>query len=207
MVVMAIIISISAVVFSSQSSFNKTLVLANTAYDVALSLRGAQMYGIGGRTVGTSPTGYGIHFTKFPTDSFTLFADTYPPPVVQSTMCHPITDASALDAQPGNCTYDSDPNQDVLVTKYTLGNNITVTDFCAYSGGTKSCASSSGGPSTLDIVFARPNPDPVLTSGGVYNSAFPVTSACITLSSPLGGSRTVSVSSSGRISVDSAACP
>ena len=38
MVVLAIIVVITTVVLTSQSSFNKSLILANTSYDIALSL-------------------------------------------------------------------------------------------------------------------------------------------------------------------------
>ena len=54
MVVLAIVTSITAIVFTSQNSFNKTLILANTAYDIALTFRSAATYGLGGRTIGNS---------------------------------------------------------------------------------------------------------------------------------------------------------
>ena len=208
LVVLAIVVSITSVVLTNQGAFNKTLVLSNTAYDVALSLRSAQMYGIGGRAMSVAPTGYGIHFDMATPNSFLLFADAYPAPTVQSTMCHIITDAAALDAHPGDCIYES--GSDLMVTKYTLGNSITLTDFCVYvsNSATPTCASSGGGGlSTLDIVFARPNPDPLMSANGVYSALSPITSACLTLSSPLGGDRYVLVSSSGRILANAPSCP
>ena len=103
LVVLGIVVTITSVVLTSQSSFNKTLVLANTAYDVALSLRSAAMYGLGGHAISTTPTGYGMHFERSAPESFTLFADTYP----VTSVCHAIDDPSTLDAQPGNCSYSS----------------------------------------------------------------------------------------------------
>ena len=44
-VVLAIITVISGVVLSDQTSFNKTLVLANTAYDIALTVRSVETFG------------------------------------------------------------------------------------------------------------------------------------------------------------------
>lgn len=205
MVVLAIIVAITAVVFTSQSSFNKTLILANTAYDIALTIRSAETYGLGGRAISTLPLGYGIHVDRAIPRSFVLFADTYPAPSIAS-VCHATTDATTLDAQPGDCAYQ--PNQDVAVSNYVLGNSALISDFCASVSGNWSCAvSHGGGLATLDIVFARPNPDALMSMNGVYSSVSPVTDACLTISSPQGGFRFVSVSSSGRITADAVSCP
>ena len=204
MVVLAIILTITGVVFTNQSSFNKTIVLANTAYDIALSLRSAETYGLGSRVVGgVVNTGYGMHFDIANPKSFTLFADTFPTPST-SSICHPTTDSAAPDAQSGNCGYEL--NQDALVMNYVVGNGITISDFCAYTSSGWSCAAN-GSLHTLDIVFSRPNPDPFMSANGAYSGAAPVTAACITVSSPLGGSRFVSVAASGEITANAASCP
>ena len=39
LIVLAIIATVTTIALSSQSNFNKTLILANTAYDIALTLR------------------------------------------------------------------------------------------------------------------------------------------------------------------------
>ena len=93
------IVTITSVVLTSQSAFNKTLILANTAYDVALSLRSAATYGLGGHAINMMPTGYGMHFELSTPGSFTLFADTYPAPSALS-VCHSVDDPSTLDAPP-----------------------------------------------------------------------------------------------------------
>ncbi|MCX6787707.1 MAG: type II secretion system protein [Candidatus Kaiserbacteria bacterium] len=197
MVVLAIIVTITTVTLSSQSSFNKTIILANTAYDIALSLRSAETYGLAGRAVnGVTSAGYGLNFQKISPGSFTLFADTSPGP--NASNCHglPAAGASAPDAKSGNCTYD--PGEKVM--DYVLGNNIIVSDFCAYSFGGWSCAyAQGGGLSSLDIVFARPNPDPFINIQG--------TKACLTISSPQGGTRFISVAASGEITAKAPSCP
>ena len=201
-VVMAIIAVVLSVVLTSQSSFNKTLTLANTAYDVALTIRYAETFGLGSRAVGTAiNTGYGVHFQNAPSKSFTLFADKYPS-VGQSGLCHspPANDPTGPDARSGNCAYDV--SQSEGITDYNLGNNITISDFCSYSSGSWSCASR--GLNSLDIVFVRPNASPFMSVNGSYSEAFPVTKACLTISSPQGGSRFVSVSSSGEITANAA---
>ena len=208
LVVIAIITIISGIIFTSQSSFNKTLILANTAYDVALSLRGAETYGLGGHALSAVPTGYGLHFDRATPGSFLLFADSYPA-ASSGSACHaPTNTGGGLDAQPGDCSYESGTGKDTTVSNYTLGNNITVSDFCAFAAGAWTCASSHGSSlATLDIVFARPNPDPLMSENGLYSSLSPVTGACLAITSPLGGSRYVSVAASGEITANAASCP
>ncbi|MDE1919732.1 MAG: hypothetical protein KGH56_03510 [Patescibacteria group bacterium] len=197
MVVLAIIVAITTITLSSQSSFNKTIILSNTAYDVALTLRSAETYGLSSRAAGTmTGVGYGLHFDKTTPGSFTFFADTSPAP--SASNCHglPVGGATAPDAKPGNCTYDTGEK----IMDYNLGNGIIVSDFCAYALGSWSCAHAQGGGlSTLDIVFARPNPDPFINVNG--------TNACVALASPQGGQRFVSVNAAGEISADAPSCP
>lgn len=206
LIVIGIIIIITAIVISSQGSFNRSILLANTTYDVALSIRHAETYGLVSRISGVSlNTGYGIDVARVSPTTFTLFADSYPVPSTSSA-CHPTADASAPDAKPGNCTYDSGQNE--KVTDYTLGNGITISNFCAKTSGSWACATSNGSSLTsLDIVFSRPNPIPFMSVNGSYSSTFPVTDVCLSLTSPQGGARFISVSSSGEIRASAASCP
>jgi hypothetical protein len=292
---------LAGIVLSSQSSFNKSLVLANAAYDMALTIRSAETYGLGSKAVGTAASvGYGIHISAAAPDSFILFADAYPSPSAGS--CHglPSGGASAPDAKPGNCVFD--PSQSETISTYTLGNGITIRDFCAKVGGSWTCSDSgvataaprpgllyslaaaltpvahaqgaggvacsylfyvpigpsgcdtslgscfigtppdcpgyipgsggggggggsgggddggSGGgggespasPSSiasLDVVFTRPNADTFMSVDGSYNAAFPVSAACIELTSGAGGSRFISISSAGQIAANASSCP
>ncbi|MDP2593885.1 MAG: type II secretion system protein [bacterium] len=206
LVVIAIIGIISLVVITSQSNFNKTLLLANTAYDVALTIRSAETYGISSRVAGTSfNTGYGVHFKRqSPNNTFIFFADSWPMPSSNPTRCHRATDTGAPDAKPGNCVYDSQPSRDMLMTTYTLGNGMTISKICAYSG---SWSCSTDTLTSLDIVFVRPDPTPFMSKNGSYSANFPVTASCLALVSPQGGTRFVSVSSSGEIRATAASCP
>lgn len=220
LVVLAIIAIITAVVLTSQSAFNKTLVLANTAYDVALTLRYAETYGIGSRSFGTTPnTGYGLHFMSGTSGSFTLFADTYPS-VGLGSFCHPAPsyDPTGPSAVPGDCVYESGSGGDGTVQVYTLGNGITIANFCAELGTTWTCSSpnsvcasgTTGGLNSLDVVFSRPNPTPFMSENGLYpnpNISSEVTAACIALTSPQGGCKYISVGAAGQISANAASCP
>ncbi len=203
MVVFVIITTITTVAITSQSTFNKTLILANTAYDIALTLRSAQSFGIGSRatTLGMANVGYGLHFQTGTPGSFVLFADTNPAP--NESNCHglPPGGAAAPDANSGDCVYTA--GADTLVGQpYQINNGITVSDFCAFSSGSWDCALSS-----LDIVFARPNPDAFISKNGSYSTLIPVTKACLTVTSPQGGFRYIAVVASGAITVSATSCP
>lgn len=203
LVVLAIITIVSAVALTSRSTFDKTLLLANTAYDIGITLRSAETYGISSRAYGSNASiGYGVHFEKASPGSFVFFADSYPGPSLYAE-CHPASNVSAPDARAGDCVYQS--AQGEMVQSYALGNSVTISDFCAYSGGAWSCASTDA-ISSLDIVFARPNPKAYMSTNGAYSSIFPVTAACITLSAG-GSSRYVAVSGVGQINASATSCP
>lgn len=194
MVVLAIMTVIMTIVLANQSSFNKTLILANAAYDIALTLRFAEAHGLGSRAVGTaSNVAYGVHLVRGSQNSFILFADTVP-----ATSC------GTPDCKAGDHVYAD--GADALVQTYMLGNGMTISDFCAQSTGSWSCAAA-GGLTSLDIVFERPNPDPFMSANGLYSATFPVTAACLTVSSPQGGARFVSIAASGQIIPNAASCP
>ncbi|NNM83707.1 type II secretion system protein [Candidatus Parcubacteria bacterium] len=207
LVVLAIIIVVMAIVFTSQSSFNKTLTLTNTAYDVALTFRFAETYGLGSRAFGTAAnTGYGLHFTSGTPGSFVLFADTYPPVGSGSPpLCHlpPSYAPTGPSAESGNCVYDA--GQGEKVQDYLLGNGITIEKFCAEASGFWKCSTS--GINSLDVVFSRPNPTPFMSENGSYSPLSPVTAACLELTSPQGGSKYVTVAASGEISANAPSCP
>lgn len=208
LVVLAIITILMAVVVTSQSSFNKTLLLSNTAYDVALTIRTAETFGIGNRPgSGTffENRGYGVHFDTMSTNSFKMFADITPP--ATSGSCHPIPAGRerSPDIIPGNCAYTPGASSDDSSgeTKvFTLGNGMQITRL-------RVKIASGWVPSTitaLDIVFARPNTKIFIaytTSGtqAVYNAS--ATEAEIELRSPQGGDpRYICVGLSGSIRVN-----
>ncbi len=198
LVVLAIITIVMAIVFTGQSSFNKTLILENTAYDVALTFRVAETYGLNSRSVNTIPAmesvGYGIHFSESAPNSFILFNDTTGGPLCSS---------GEPDCNPGDHLYESGE----MMQSYNLGNGMTISGFCAINSLTQSCSGVSGGLTSLDISFARPNPDTFI--GAVSGAGSDTTSyneACLVVSSPQNESRYVWVRPSGEISVNQTPC-
>jgi prepilin-type N-terminal cleavage/methylation domain-containing protein len=202
-VVLAIIGILSVVVISNQNSFNNTLTLSNTAYDIALSLRDAQTYGLASRVQGGTSlnSGYGIHFDLNTPQVFTLFKDIYPLP--STTGCHAKVDPSTPDALPGDCVYEANQSEDVQ--DYTIGNRITANRFCTYKSSAWTCLVGGTGTATLDIVFGRPNPNPFFAQNGVYDST--ITAACVEFKSAQGSLRYVSIASSGEITANATSCP
>ncbi len=200
MVVLVIIMVITTVVLTNQNTFNKTLILANTAYDIALTLRSTETYGISSRAVGTAANvGYGIHVESGTRSSFILFAD-----IAGGTSCagqHP-------DCKPGDHVYTSADASPATQT-YNLNNGMTIQNFCAFTGLSGSCenpsGSYSGGLSSLDITFSRPNPDAFISTNGSYTGT--ISAACLTIASPRGDAeRYVSVAASGQIIANATSC-
>lgn len=203
-VVVAIIGIITTVALVSQSSFNKTLILSNTAYDIALTIRSAQSFGIGSRAVtggSYANAGYGVHFDSSVPRSFIFFADTN----TNGDGCHtaPSEISKAPDSQPGDCIYTG---PDTLIQTYTLGNRMKVNKLWVKHSSLGWLSSDSG--DSLDITFSRPNPDTAIvwqgyTGGNVYTDYM---KACISITSPQGGTRSILVGASGVISVSTAEC-
>ena len=211
LVVLAIISIVTAVTITSQSSFDRTIILANTAYDLGVTIRYAQTYGIGSRAAGLPlNTGYGIYFNRGAPHSFIFFADTDPlvtDPTWTFRRCHTPSvvslGAASPDAYPGDCIYSS--GADTLLTTYTFGNNITISDFCVTEGGSTHCANSGDTSlSALGIVFSRPNPDAYFSDSSTWLSS--ASSACIALTSSNGGHRYVAVNQTGEIQANAAPC-
>ena len=198
LVVLAIIVIISAIVINGQSSYNKTLLLTDTAYTVAYSVRQAQSLGLASRgtLVGAnivSSAGYGVRFGG--TTGYTVFADAGGADVLSPAVC-PVGVAGTPEAKPGNCKYDS--GTDRIVQSYTFSRGFTISNICGKSGASLTCSLS-----TLDVVFMRPETRAILI--GPSNQSF--TCAEVHVSSPgEAGARVVRISQLGEISVGQT-CP
>ena len=76
LVVLAIIVVISAIVFTGENNFNRSFFITNTVYDVALTLRQAQTYGLSSQAYGaTQNAGYGIYISNESPSTYVMFAD------------------------------------------------------------------------------------------------------------------------------------
>ena len=181
-VVTGIIVVVSTLVLSSNARFGGAILLENLAYDVGLSVRKAQVYGIAVRRFGSGDfsAGYGVHFDRAVPATYVLFADTYP-------------------SGTGDGIYE--PDQSELVESLTMLQGFRIADLCATLGGNpeESC-----GMNTVDIVFKRPEPDAFISVNGVSGIANPAAlheRARILLESPRGDQVSVIVEATGQIAV------
>lgn len=197
LMVLAIMVILTTVVMTSQSGFNQSILLTNSAYDLAIALRQAESYGISSKSflyggAANTNVGYGIYVSNMPTGSYTFFADRYGGVV-----------SAAPDAKPGDGLYES--AQGETVAQYTFTRGVNIARFCGTvtASHTVSCSTDSGiSNAAVHIVFTRPNTDAVLTAQ-FNGSTYPLSSATLYLVSPQGGSRCVTVSNVGEISVSS----
>lgn len=174
-VVAGIFVIVSAVVLANNNRFGGMMSLQNLAYDIALSVRQAQVYGISVRRVGASEfkAGYGMHFDIADKTHYELFAD--------------LT---------GNSLFDASAGENVPPSPYIIGRDFRIADLCVTSGGTETC--SAGGIQTIDILFRRPEPDAFIRS----NSAPSLKDrARIVVESPRGDRLSIVIETTGGISV------
>ena len=200
LVSLGIILIITTVVLLGQSGFNRTLVLVDTAYGMAFTLRQAQSFGLSSRLFGlVQNAGYGLHLVNGAPTSYSLFADILPvsPGDTQGGLCPGHSASVGVESKPGNCLYDSTTEQ---VTGYTLNRGFKISSFCGMEGAVKRCSGSY--LDSLDITFLRPSTQPTILgthAGAIVN----LSSAAVHVTSPDGlQERCVNVSKVGQIAVD-----
>jgi type II secretory pathway pseudopilin PulG len=211
LVVLVIIIIVTAIALSGQSGFNRTQALHNTAYDIGLTLRQAQSYGLASQlyhSIGNANAPYGLSFSSTNSTGYTFFVDTHPSAPgygLSGNVCPGHLVSSGPEARPGNCVYDTG---DAVIQDYTLNNGFTIPEFCAYSStgsgnyypnGTV-CSTDGVKISSLNITFARPNAETTIV-GSVSGSQYGFTAVCVKLADPQGDSRYVSISKTGQVQV------
>lgn len=214
MVVLAIITIITSVVLTGQTNFNKTILLTDTAYQVATSIREMQSFGISSRRYKAGATDvqnspYGIHVDSVNNNKFILFADTSNTPTPSPALSNcALGTAGTPDAKTGNCLYDTDATPDAIVETHTFTRGFTISKFCGYvNTTTKYCSDDTVTPLTaMDIVFVRSSTESAINvyRGTSWNSLI---SAEIYITSADGSAtRGVCVSRVGQVSVTQSTC-
>lgn len=133
-VVVAIITLLTSATLFSHSRFSGGVTLESLAYEIALTVRQAQFFGINVRNVGgVFDAGYGVYFDKNNPTSFILFADT------------------------NDDRFYSGPSEIIEVYTITRGNQIKY--LCVDSECVNPEVSIVEG---LQITFVRPEPDAVI---------------------------------------------
>lgn len=171
----AIFLVITSVILANHSRFSGTLLIENLAYDIALSVRKAQVFGLSVREFETGSdefnVGYGIHFDSGSNNTYIFFAD-----------------------RDRNEKYDG-PSE--IIETFTLRKGNVISQFCGtLANGMEKC--SSADISFLDIIFERPNPDAIIKSN-ILDDIY--ASAKITVMSPQGTMWNINTVITGQISV------
>ncbi len=172
LVCVTIFIIMTSLLVAKYGNFNKSVLLTNVAYSAALAIRTAQNYGLSVKGAGAS-CGSG--------DSFQCAYG-----VAFST-----TDSGKfalfLDAN-GNGIKDTGESD---ISTYTLKNGATISGVCFFDGCT--------GTGVAYISFKRPDPSAIICkAANDCNYSY----AKITISATDGSKRSISVRSSGQVSVD-----
>jgi prepilin-type N-terminal cleavage/methylation domain-containing protein len=209
---LAIITIITVVAINGQNDFNRTLVVTDTAYTIALSLRQAQTFGLSSRTtvVGGSTftnAGFGIRFDTLTPTAYTLFTDVSKANYATPPAWCPTGTAGQPDEKPGNCRFD--PSGSEIVQSYSFNRGFTVDRFCGRktSDNVLHCSDDGSLPLTgIDIVFIRPNTNSIITATDASN-VYQLNDAHIRIAAPTGGTRYICVTRVGQISVTATTCP
>lgn len=181
LVVLSLFVVLTTIVLFSQSKFNGSILLTNLAYDVALTVRQAQTYGVNVREDVKNDTfqnPYGVHFDKQNNNTqFLLFSD-----------------SSSKDGK-YNGNWECSNGGDECLNKYSIKRGNYISKICVTSSsGTSECEINK-----LDITFLRPDPDARFESVPTKSE---ITEAKITISSAdNANTRDVIINSTGQISV------
>jgi len=206
-VVLGLIVLLTAITLTSQSSYNRQLILTSTTYTVAMSIREAQSLGLSSRMFGTTQNaGYGVYFVKATPTSYTIFSDINSAVHLNNPGCPIVNDNSLPEWKPGNCMYD---NNAEAVTPYSLNKGFSISDFCGIwmddTTITRACASGTtnkGSIESLHVAFMRPNTEAIMTglTSGLRKRDF--LCARIYIASPAGGNKKcIYISKVGQVSV------
>lgn len=187
LVTLSMFVVLTTVVLFRSSQFNGSILLTNLAYDVAITIRQAQSFGVNVREASTNvfDKAYGVHFDISKDKRFLLFFDS--------------SGGGNEGRYAGSWTCNG--GSDECLNIYSLKRGNKISDIKVTS---PSCSPlSSCSVSELNITFLRPNPDARFVakkSGGSYFGD--ITSATITISSADDlSSRYIVVNSTGQISV------
>jgi len=163
----------TALVVAKYGTFNQSVLLTNLAYDMALTIRTAQTYGVSVRQEGGGfKYPYGVSFDAGGTQ-FVFFVDADLPP---------------------NGLYDGG-TVDVPLNTYTLKRGAIIEEVC-----TGTSADSCTAEATIAITYTRPDPDARICHVSCETTLPQY--ARITIKGTDGSTRAVVVRKNGQISVE-----
>jgi prepilin-type N-terminal cleavage/methylation domain-containing protein len=166
---------VTTILLTKNSEFNGNILLTNLAYDVALSIRESQVYGLSAKEAGAGSGqftyAYGVNFDRMNLVTFTSFVD-----------------------RDGNGRKSGSTE---VLEIHTIERGNSILKFCTVSAGGAEQCSDTGAIQQLNIAFLRPDPKALIRTGGTQT--FP--RARIYVASPRGNQKTITVESTGQISI------
>ncbi len=139
LVVTAILVLITGLMLANHNRFGGRILLENLAYDMALSVRTAQVYGTSvlRSSAGTYSAGYGMHYSMSTPTVYTLFADAV--------------------------TSDGLFTNGEQIQTFAISRGYRIEKICSPAGtDISSCTS----VNQIDIIFKRPEPDAWISANG-----------------------------------------
>jgi Tfp pilus assembly protein FimT len=200
----AVFTAIASVMLINFSKLQGDVSLTNLAYDMALSIRQVQSYGVQvrGRDLSGAlsfDSGYGVRFATDDYQSFLVFADE---PLTGG--CTGLYDRKCTGTNISSCGVSTD-----LIKKYKIMNWNSISKFCAIDNSDIEYCSDSVGANHidyLDISFLRPRQEAFIRTSlnsanacGVPSSIYK--SAYIRLVSARGKIKIVNITLTGQITV------
>ncbi len=204
LVSLGIFMLLTSTLLVKNSQFKGNVVIGNTAYQLALTFREAQAYGVNVRGIDPSQSGsymyvtpYGVHFDTATPTSYLLFGDNHPPASNGSTN---IGDRQYTSTSPSAA--------DLVVRTHQIGSGTKVVMFCTVRSGLSPVCSNSGtGALTwLDVSFLRPQLSAAIRDSSQTDLTLPqsilfATSAVVVVKNAQGVCKAVKVTSSGSVGV------
>lgn len=185
-VTIGIFVIITTLLLANQKKFSTNIEVTNLAYDVALSVRQAQTYGLAvknsGIGVSNFKSAYGIHFDTATPNTYIVFFD------------RDIAACGSNTANEYDADMDNDPNCKETSQIYTIKNGFSISDMC------NDADCSIVGNKAMDIVFIRPNPEAHMKMYGAVNAT--PSDARIKIQSEAGKVKMIRILKSGQISVE-----
>lgn len=187
-VVVGIFAILTAIIVFNYGDFNSELIVTNTAYEIAIQAREAQIFGLGVRgTGGVFSEAYGIYMdvSSGETDHFIFFGDT----INNNRICQ--------NSSSGDCACAG--AEDECLEKSQLNRNIRITRLQVFDGYTV-CED----VDKMAITFKRPNPEALILNQESpdergYNVGYEA--ALIKVQAPNSREHYVLIRKSGQISV------
>lgn len=202
LMVLAIFTILTSVVMYNYAEFNSKTIMSNMAYEIALSVRQAQVYSLGVRGqagVKSFDNRYGVYFnTNNGGKEFAFFFDRKPnvEGLVPNGWCDGDVDdpncLACISGGAGECLEKITLTRDIFISKICLSDGI---DPIEVSGSCKEGNSEED----VSVTFDRPNPDAkILVDSGIelLNK-----NLGIVVKNSFGNQRAVIIRSTGQISV------